>query len=1400
VPAALARRTPGLVGIGLLLWGALTACSDDDAVDEPTVQAAAPVSIAPELEPNGSLAGATPLQGIIGRVRASLFPAGDVDVYSFAASAGDRLYATTVTSASVEDGDSQIEVLDPSGTVIASDDDDGASSLLASTVAGVPIAASGIHYIRVRHRATTRAIRPYELAYMIATAPDIAEIEPNEADAQAQLLHSGNVIAGDHFLAQDVTDRYAIDLVAGDTVFSAIDVGLSFDDLTIKIRSPAGVTGGWNNQVSKSLPYSVSGVTIAPETGRYYFEVSGISQAYRFAVGVIPADRGPCHTYDASNLPLPFGPQLAASTIEVPDDIEVGSLSLRYTLSHAEPAQVDLTLEGPEALGEVVLRRALHFTGSFIVDPSAAEAGLQVDSGYISTSLRFPVRSEPRGRAEWFLGIPASGTWTLRARDRKPSTADGALEAFGLDICEPAPEPECPPGTTAEQVFGTSFEGSLDGFVSVGTPGVWEHASVLDPRLGNCPDGASCFATNLSGASSGNLSSDLISPAIDLAGFVGPVTVSWKQRVELESASYDHASVDAFGGVPARTVRLWEHIDDTMLESVGTPPMFINESPGWSTHRARADALAGAPVRLRFHVDADDLVQLAGMAIDDVEVHACRIATCGDGQLGPGELCDDGNTTNGDGCDSNCRPTGCGNGVVTPGEDCDDGNLVEDDGCSSGCAKRLCGDGAVDPGEDCDDGNGDDLDGCDNRCHTNICGNGIVDAREYCDGGDGCGPDCAGVLVRDIEPNDDLASAQPLVFSTMALVDGDVWGSEGPDVFSFEANAGDLLTAQLGIGGSLVSILDSGGVALASGTGTQRADAPTTGTYYVKVDATTTFYRLSIHRSPASVTTEVEPNGPFDELITIPKNGEVHGTLTNLSDQEDYFFVDLAAGDRVSIFADYWPTFALHLTWTIFLPDGVALQSNTRQFTAPIGGRYLVRLYNNALTGPYVLTIGTKPRVRDRGQCKTYQSTGPAMIVDGGVNNYSITVPAADDGEITDVDVALKFVETVKADLSPVTLTAPAGNSVTLKGNSSPSHDAWAFAELRFDDDALQPLTLNTMPWRHMAQDFHSLTWFDAEQSAGTWKLQMTDKATCSTCVAQPKHLLGWAVRVCSVQPPPLTCPPMTKLETIYSTTFEQDDGGFTKTGDWARGTPTNTLTTKCGGGTKCFKAKLTGAPAVGTHVLTSPSLDLEHYVPPIRLQWKEALDVTSAPANHVSVEVGGTMIDEVRGAATTGWHVKRASLDALAGQAASIDFTLNNQNTNNMNYGGWTVDDVRVDGCRQIICGDSIVDSPETCDDGNVVDGDGCDSNCVPTGCGNGVVVAPESCDDGNLVDGDGCDANCTPTACANGVVTAGEECDDGNLVDGDGCDGSCLVPDQAQRNDVSRDQNEKPRCLSRC
>ncbi len=90
---------------------------------------------------------------------------------------------------------------------------------------------------------------------------------------------------------------------------------------------------------------------------------------------------------------------------------------------------------------------------------------------------------------------------------------------------------------------------------------------------------------------------------------------------------------------------------------------------------------------------------------------------CGNGVVTQGlEECDDGNQTNGDGCDVNCTFTACGNGVISAGEICDDGNVTDDDGCDSNCTPTSCGNGVVTGIEQCDDGNTVSVDGCSAMC------------------------------------------------------------------------------------------------------------------------------------------------------------------------------------------------------------------------------------------------------------------------------------------------------------------------------------------------------------------------------------------------------------------------------------------------------------------------------------------------------------------------------------------------------------------------------------------------------------------------------------------------------------------------------------------------------------
>jgi cysteine-rich repeat protein len=95
------------------------------------------------------------------------------------------------------------------------------------------------------------------------------------------------------------------------------------------------------------------------------------------------------------------------------------------------------------------------------------------------------------------------------------------------------------------------------------------------------------------------------------------------------------------------------------------------------------------------------------------------------------------------------------------------------------------------------------------------------------------------------------------------------------------------------------------------------------------------------------------------------------------------------------------------------------------------------------------------------------------------------------------------------------------------------------------------------------------------------------------------------------------------------------------------------------------------------------------------------------------------------------------------------------------------------------VSCGNGHIDPGEECDDGNIVDHDGCTADCrIESFCGNSIVEPGEECDDGNYEDEDGCSRSCfVEFGCGNGVLEVGEECDDDNIDSGDGCNGECII-----------------------
>jgi MYXO-CTERM domain-containing protein len=123
--------------------------------------------------------------------------------------------------------------------------------------------------------------------------------------------------------------------------------------------------------------------------------------------------------------------------------------------------------------------------------------------------------------------------------------------------------------------------------------------------------------------------------------------------------------------------------------------------------------------------------------------------------------------------------------------------------------------------------------------------------------------------------------------------------------------------------------------------------------------------------------------------------------------------------------------------------------------------------------------------------------------------------------------------------------------------------------------------------------------------------------------------------------------------------------------------------------------------------------------------------------------------------------------------------------------------------------CGNGVIAGGEECDDGNLVDGDGCTKACVKEVCGDGVDnnSDAEECDDGNELDTDTCVSGCKLAACGDAFVQDGvEACDDGNQVDDDACSNTCALPSCGdkikQANEECDDANpdNTDACLDTC
>jgi hypothetical protein len=436
-------------------------------------------AITSEIEPNDTRAQATaitspasflsaeiPAAGI--QVGGALVPS-DVDWYAVGVQAGERLMVSVSEADGGRHHDALLDVFDPTGALVASNDDGGPRRLPQIQVVAT---ASGDWTVRVRGFAEEAAAPDlheeefdYRLVLAVATDPPrFAESDPgaplpgnNDTTATADPIptasgvgatSSGVVVASGALTPGDV-DVYSVDVTAGELlVVSVFEPGSGeFHDPVVRILDSDG------NPVASSdddglglLSAAVSGVTVDDRWSivveGFDFEQDGSEHIEDFDYELVVSSPGiglridenlaPVVTIAAVPVVLPgaAGANLEATVV---DDGQPGPLAYRWckvprmTASVAPPGEVPPPGTGP---GSVVFANPdSPHTEAFFDIAGNYELSLRVDDGQRVTVETTPVTVAPLA-----AGLPPAHGPMLTGRGEATLFDRDASEAYYATI------------------------------------------------------------------------------------------------------------------------------------------------------------------------------------------------------------------------------------------------------------------------------------------------------------------------------------------------------------------------------------------------------------------------------------------------------------------------------------------------------------------------------------------------------------------------------------------------------------------------------------------------------------------------------------------------------------------------------------------------------------------------------------------------------------------------------------------------------------------------------------------------------------------------------------------------------------------------------------------------------
>jgi MYXO-CTERM domain-containing protein len=253
----------------------------------------------------------------------------------------------------------------------------------------------------------------------------------------------------------------------------------------------------------------------------------------------------------------------------------------------------------------------------------------------------------------WSAAIPTQPDGTVVLYSVAVTLSDGSTINYPQNKADPQYQMYVGPVTN---IWCADFENGAADWTHSGTPtssDQWEAGAPMgiggDPKTAH--GGSNVFGIDLGdddGLYEARGDTYAESPEIDLKGNTS-VRLQYYRWLNVEDGFYDKATISA-NGMPVWT--------NYASQSMPTSDEINHTDKEWRFHDVDLSAQAATgKIKLRFELKSDEGLQLGGWTIDDVclVATAAKTATCGNGTVDTGETCDDGNTTDGDGCSATCQ-------------------------------------------------------------------------------------------------------------------------------------------------------------------------------------------------------------------------------------------------------------------------------------------------------------------------------------------------------------------------------------------------------------------------------------------------------------------------------------------------------------------------------------------------------------------------------------------------------------------------------------------------------------------------------------------------------------------------------------------------------------------------